>query len=45
MKQHRDGVLFEFFKQEVELLHQMEENGELDVYYFDETGINSGAAP
>lgn len=39
-KQHRDKVLFDFFKQEIELLHQMEEKGERDVYYFDETGIN-----
>lgn len=40
MKQHRDDVLFDFFRQELGLLHQMEEKGELDVYYFDETGIN-----
>ena len=40
MKQYRDDVLFDFFKQEIELLHQMEEKGDLDVYYFDGTGIN-----
>ena len=40
MKQQRDQELFEFFKKEIDLLHQDEAKGLLDVYYFDETGIN-----
>lgn len=40
MKHKRDEVLFDFFKEELALLHQMEQKGEIDVYYFDETGIN-----
>lgn len=40
LKQKRDEVLFSFFQQEIQQLHQLEAQGELDVYYFDEAGVN-----
>jgi transposase len=40
VKHKRDQILFDFFKQELSLLHQQEAQGELDLYYFDETGLN-----
>jgi transposase len=40
VKHKKDQTLFDFFKEELSLLHQQEEMGEIEVYYFDETGIN-----
>lgn len=40
LKQKRDEALFDFFKQEIKELHQLEAQGEIDVYYFDEAGVN-----
>lgn len=40
LKQKRDEALFQFFQQEVKELHELEIQGELDVYYFDEAGVN-----
>lgn len=40
LKQQRDDALFVFFQQELKELHQLEAQGEIDVYYFDETGVN-----
>lgn len=40
LKQKRDEALFNFFKQEIKELHQLEAQGEIDVYYFDEAGVN-----
>ncbi len=36
----RDEELFRFFKNELYELHKLEAKGELDVFYFDETGIS-----
>lgn len=35
----RDEVMFELFKEELEILGQMADNKEIDLVYFDETGI------
>ena len=40
LKQKRDEALFSFFQQEIKELHQLEAQGEIDVYYFDEAGVN-----
>lgn len=40
LKQKRDEVLFAFFQQELEHLHKLEAEGEIDVFYFDEAGVN-----
>lgn len=40
LKHNRDEVLFSFFQQEIRELHQLEAQGEVDVYYFDEAGVN-----
>lgn len=40
LKQKRDEGLFSFFQQEIKELHQLEAQGEIDVYYFDEAGVN-----
>lgn len=40
LKAKRDEVLFEFFSQEIRHLHQLETGGEIDLFYFDEAGVN-----
>lgn len=40
LKQKRDETLFQFFQQEIKELHQLEAQGEVDVCYFDEAGVN-----
>jgi hypothetical protein len=40
LKHKRNEVLFSFFQQEIEQLHELEIQGEIDVYYFDEAGVN-----
>jgi len=40
LKQTRDEELFGFFKQEIEHLTDLASKGEIDLCYFDETGIN-----
>lgn len=40
LKKKRNEEDFHFFKQELALLHEEERKGELDVVYFDETGIS-----
>ena len=40
LKCKRDEVLFRFFQQEVAYLQQQAERGEIDLCFFDETGIN-----
>jgi len=40
LKQRGDEALFHFFQQETRQLHQLETQGEIDVYYFDEAGVN-----
>lgn len=40
LKHRRDEVLFSFFQQEIEQLHQFEAQGEVEVYYFDQAGVN-----
>lgn len=40
LRSKQDTVLFDFFQQELHELHAMEVNGELEVYYFDEAGVN-----
>lgn len=36
----RDDELYRFFKQEMQILQQMEDESEIDLYYFDETGFS-----
>ncbi|BDD09217.1 hypothetical protein FUAX_16490 [Fulvitalea axinellae] len=36
----RDKVLFDFFKTEIQELKKMEDEGEIDLYSFDEMGVN-----
>lgn len=40
VKSKRDQVEFERVKEEITALHEQESLGELDVYYFDESGFN-----
>lgn len=40
VKHLRDQQMFELFQSELSILHQQEGEGKIDVYYFDETGIN-----
>ena len=40
LKSHRDELLFAFFEQEVSHLQALEDQGEIELYYFDEAGIN-----
>ncbi|MDF9796232.1 transposase [Catalinimonas alkaloidigena] len=40
LKSKRDAILFSFFKEEIKPLKALEEQGELDLYYFDEAGVN-----
>ena len=40
LKHNRDEVLFHFFHKELEILSQMAQKEEIDLYYFDETGLN-----
>jgi len=40
LKQKRDGELFRFFKQEIVYLTDLANRGEIDLCYFDETGLN-----
>lgn len=40
MKQERDEELFEYFKQELEVLQQEAQKGKIDWCFFDETGLN-----
>ena len=39
LKSKRDELLFDFFKQEISYLQCLAEQGEIDLYYFDEAGI------
>lgn len=39
-KPKRDEVLFRFFKAELRLLKQMEDQGEIDLFFFDEAGFS-----
>ena len=38
-KPRRDEVLFAFFKEELRLLKQMEDNNEIELFFFDEAGF------
>ena len=40
LKSRRNELDFRFFQEEIEILQKMEDSGEVDLYYFDETGIN-----
>ena len=40
LKDRRDTVMFNFFQQELRELHALEAKGDLEVYYFDEAGVN-----
>lgn len=40
LKQNRNEALFAFFQQEIKELHELEAQGEVDIYYFDEAGVN-----
>ena len=40
LKQKRDQVLFDFFQEELKHLHKLEAEGGIDVFYFDEAGVN-----
>jgi hypothetical protein len=40
LKNKRDEVFFAFFKEEIKQLEVLEKQGELDLYYFDEAGVN-----
>lgn len=40
LKSKRDEILFEFFKQEIDYLQQQAINGEIELCYYDETGLN-----
>ena len=40
LKSERDEVLFEFFKSELQALKQLASEGQIDLYYLDETGLN-----
>lgn len=40
LKSKRDEALFAFFEQEISQLQALEEQGEIELYYFDEAGIN-----
>lgn len=40
VKGQRDEVLFRFFQQELQLLEQEQEKGEIDLIYFDESGFH-----
>lgn len=40
LKEKRDEILFDFFKKEVEILHQQSVRGEIDLFYFDGSGFN-----
>lgn len=40
LKSRRDEVLFNFFAQEIKHLQALEAQRELDLYYFDEAGVN-----
>ena len=44
LKNKRDEVLFAFFEEEIKHLEVLEKQGELDLYYFDEAGINLSPA-
>lgn len=33
-------MLFEFFQQEIQQLHELEAQGQVDIYYYDEAGVN-----
>jgi transposase len=39
-KPNRDEVLFAFFKEELRLLKEMEDKGEIDLFFFDEAGFS-----
>lgn len=39
-KPHRDQVLFTFFKEELQALKACEERAEIDLFFYDEMGIN-----
>ncbi|MEO1416230.1 MAG: winged helix-turn-helix domain-containing protein [Bacteroidota bacterium] len=39
-KPRRDEVLFAFFKEELRLLKQMEDNNEIELFFFDEAGFS-----
>ncbi|MEL7196627.1 MAG: IS630 family transposase [Bacteroidota bacterium] len=39
-KPRRDEVLFAFFKEELRLLKQMEDNDEIELFFFDEAGFS-----
>ena len=43
-KSRRNELDFAFFKQELAILKNMEDNQEIDLYYFDETGFNLNPA-
>jgi len=40
LRRNRDELLFRFFQEEMELLKQQASQGEIDLYYFDGTGVN-----
>lgn len=40
LNHQRDETAFRYFQQELALLTQMAQKGEIDLYYFDETGVN-----
>jgi hypothetical protein len=40
LKGKRDEVLFRFFQKELEILKQQANKEEIDLYYFDRTGVN-----
>lgn len=40
IKEERDELLFGFFQEELKELHQMAQNQEIDLVYFDESGFN-----
>lgn len=40
LKFQRDEVLFDFFKEELQLLRNQSNKGEIDLYFFDEAGFN-----
>ena len=39
LKEKRDEILYELFKEELTTLKQLEDKGEIDLYFFDEMGI------
>lgn len=40
MKNQRDEILFRFFKRELNILMEMADNEEIDLFFFDESGFN-----